>query len=79
MHIVVFTEYHIDKVMLVIHQREGIELVIPDNIVGLFQGRICWGGNQLFIRRHKITHQLTAIHTGNAVVTAGDNAKKSAV
>ncbi len=77
--IVVLAEYHIDKMLVFIDQREGIQLVVPDDVVCFFQRGISRCGNQLFKGRHEIAYHLGPGHARNAVVTAGDNAQQPAV
>ena len=62
-----------------INDRKGIELMRPDDIIGLFEGGTFCRPDQLVIRGHKIADFRLGIHTADAVVAAGDNADKLAV
>ena len=46
--VIVLAEHQINKMLLLIHQRERIELMIPDDIVGDLERGVRRRGNQLF-------------------------------
>ena len=50
--VVVLAEHHILQVALGIHQRQGVDLVIPDDIVAVMQAGVGRCGNQLVQRGH---------------------------
>ena len=77
--VIVLTEHHINQMLLIVHQRQRIELMIPDNVVRYLQRRVCRGSDQLVKRGHKLGDLYAALHTGNTVVTAGNNTKQLAV
>ena len=62
-----------------IDDRKRIELVIPDDIVSLFQRCAVGGNDQALARRHKVGNALGRIHAGNAVIAAGDDAEQLAM
>ena len=53
MGIVVLAEYHIHQIALGIHQRQGVDLVVPDDVVAVVQGGVGRSGDQLFNGGHK--------------------------
>ena len=77
--VVVLAEYHINKVLLVVYQRQRVQLVVPDDVVCDLEAGICRSGDQLVKRSHELLNLNAALHAGNAVVAAGDNAEQLAV
>ena len=53
--------------------------MIPDNVIGNLQGSILRCGNQLFKRSHELSNLGGALHTADAVITAGNNTQQLAV
>ena len=76
--VIVLAEHQINKMLLLIHQRERIKLMIPYDIVGDLERGVRRRGNQLFKRGHELGHLHVGFHTGNAVIAAGDDAEQSA-
>ena len=70
MRIVVLTENETVKAAVFIQNRKGIDLIIPDNIIGFGKCDAKPGSDQLFKRRHKIGNLLAAVHTAHTVITA---------
>ena len=70
MRIVVLTENETVKASIFIQNRKGIDLIIPDNIIGFGKCDAEPGSDQLFKRRHKIGNLLAAVHTAHTVITA---------
>ena len=77
--VVVLTEYHINKVLLVVYQRQRVQLVVPDDVVCDLEAGICRSGDQLVKWSHELLNLNAALHAGNAVVAAGDNAEQLTV
>ena len=76
---IIFTEYHVKKTAFVINNRQGIQLVFPNDIVSFLQGGFCRGGNHFADRSHKILNFSVKVHTAYTVVTAGNDTFQSAV
>ena len=36
--VIVLAEHQVFEVLLLVHERQGVELVVPDDVVGLFEG-----------------------------------------
>ena len=79
MGIVVLAEDKVQKTLVGIDDRQGIDLVLPDQIVGLLERRVLAGVGQGFKRRHERGHGRGQFHAGDAVVTAGDDPEKLAL
>ena len=75
---VVLPEYEVHQVVIVVHHRQGVELVLPDNVVGGLQGGVAGGGDELFPGGHEGLDLLGALHPGDPVVPAGDDAQELA-
>ena len=76
---IVLAEDKVQQVAVSIHNGQGIELVIPDDVVGFLQGGFGGSGNQLFQRGHEGCHLVGGLHPGHPVVTAGHDAQELAV
>ena len=76
---IVLAEDHIQEFALIVHDGQGIELVVPNDVVGLFEGGTLGGGHQLFQGRHEFPDLQLRRHAADAVVAAGHNAQKLAV
>ena len=64
--------------LILVYQRQGVELMIPDDIVCFLEGGVCRRRNELFKRRHEALNLFLGGHTRDAVVTAGYNAEQLA-
>ena len=62
-----------------VYDGQGVELVLPDDVVGALQSGVGATGDQLFTGGHEGGDLLGAFHTGNTVVTAGDQTQQFAV
>ena len=76
MAVVVLAEYHVDEVLLVVYERQGVELVVPDDVVCRLEAGVSRSGDELVERGHEFLDLDVAAHAGNAVVAAGDNAEQ---
>ena len=54
---VVLAEDEVEQVTLLVDDGQGVELVIPDDVVGLLQGGRGGGGDELFARGHELAHR----------------------
>ena len=61
MGIVVLAEDEVQQVVVLVHDGQGVELVVPDDVVGLFQGGGGGGGDELLARGHEVTHLGTSV------------------
>ena len=57
---------------------QGIELVVPDDVVGGFQAGALGSGDDLLHRRHEGLHRSGGVHAADPVVPAGDQAQQLA-
>ena len=73
MGIIILAEYKADQVTVLIDNRKGVELIIPDKVIRLFKGGILSCGNKLISWGHKLRYQLRAIIARRAIVTRGNN------
>ena len=77
--VVVLTENKGDEPPLRVDDGQGVELVLPDNVVGLAEARTLRRGDELFGGGHELADGRGRIHAADAVVAAGDDAEKLAV
>ena len=68
---VVLTEYEGYQVIVLVHDGQGVQLMIPDDVVGFLQGSTLGSGDQLLTGSHKGFYLFVHRHTAYAVVTAG--------
>ena len=47
---VVLAEHEIQQVVILVHDGQAVELVLPDDVVGFLQGSVRRGGDQLLSR-----------------------------
>ena len=78
MGIVVLAEYEAVELAIFKENGEGIDFVVPDNVVGFGKGDAVLGGDQFFQRGHEIFNFFRFIHTAHAIVTAGNDAHQFA-
>ena len=76
---VVLAEHEVQQAAVGIHDRQGVELMLPDDVVCFLQRRLRWRGDELFQRRHERADLLAAFHAGDAVVAARNDAEQAAV
>ena len=78
MGIVVLAEYHIHQIALGIHQRQGVDLVVPDDVVAVVQGGVLRGSNQLLDGGHEGGDRSVIGGVVDAVIAGGHDAQQLA-
>ena len=73
---VVLTKYHIHKVVFVVHDRQRVKFVIPNDVVSFFERGICIATNKFFTRSHELKYRRIKIHTRKTIVTTRNNTKQ---
>ena len=76
---VVLPEYEIHQVVILVHDGQAVELVLPNDVVGFLQGGVRRGGDQLLTGGHEIPDLVGGSHTADTVVAAGADAQELAV
>ena len=76
---VVLAEDEVHQTVVVVDDGEAVELVVPDDVVGFLQGSGLGSGDQLLTGGHEGGDLVIGVHTGDAVVAAGDDAQQLAV
>ena len=79
MGVVVLAENKISELALGVDYGQGVELVVPDYIIGFFKRGGVRSGDELFEGSHEGRDLLVAGHAADAVVSARDYADKPAV
>ena len=79
MGIVVLAEHQIHQVVLVVHHRQRVQLVVPDDVVGNLQAGIHGRHDHVLARRHEAGHLLVHGHTRQTVVAVRHHAHQLAV
>ena len=73
---VVLAENEVAQAVVLIHNGQSVELVLPNDVVGLLERGGGGSSDELFSRRHKIAHLEVCAHAADAVVTARDDAEE---
>ena len=76
---VVLPEHEIQQVVILVHDGQAVELVLPDDVVGFLQRGFRGSGDQLLSGGHEVSDLVGGGHTADAVVAAGDDAQELAV
>ena len=79
MGVVVLAENKISELALGVDYRQGVELVVPDYIIGFLERGGVRSGDELFEGSHERRNFLVAGHAADAVVSARNYADKPAV
>ena len=72
--VVVLAEDEVPQAALPVDEGEGIELMLPDDVVGFLQGGGVGGGNQVLKLRHEVPDPGIGCHAADPVIPAGDDA-----
>ena len=75
---IVLAENHIHQVAFVRHDGDGVELVLPDDVVRLREPRGSGRRNQLFERGHELLDGSLGCHAADAIITRSHNAEQLA-
>src|SRR5699024_7946573 len=70
---------HVLQAALVVDQGQGVDLVIPDDVVAVMQAGGGGGGDELVDGGHELGDVEVVRHAGEAVVARGDDAQQLAV
>ena len=76
--IIVLAEHEAHQMTVLGNNGQGVELVIPDDVIGRFQAGTLRCGDDFFHRRHEVRHLGIGVHTADPVITAGDQAQQLA-
>ncbi len=77
--LIVLAEHEVQKPPIDADDRQGVELVVPDDVVGLLEAGALGGGNKLLEGGHELGHRGGGIHAADPVVPAGDDAQQPAL
>ena len=76
---IVLAENQVKQVLIPVDNGQGVELVLPDDVVGFLEGGTLLGIDEGSKRRHELADRLVGGHAADPVVTAGDDAQQRAV
>ena len=76
---IVLPEDEIQQMVVFVHNGQAVQLVFPNDVVGLFQSGLRRSRNQLFPGGHKGGNLVRRLHAADPVVPAGHNAQELAV
>ena len=76
--VVVLAEDDAHQVVVLVHDGQGVELVVPDDVVGLLEGDVLVPHDELLARGHEVANLLLVVVAAGAVVAAGHDAKELA-
>ena len=78
MGVVVLAEDDADQMVVVVDDGQGVELLVPDEVVGVLEGDVLVAHDELGARGHELGDELGVIIAAGAVVAAGDDAEELA-
>ncbi len=70
MAVIIFTEYQILQASFCVQNRELVDFIVPDDVVGFFQRCAFRRADELVERSHKFFYFHITFHTADAVITA---------
>ena len=76
--VIVLAEHEADQMAVRRQDRQGVELVIPDDVVCSLQAGALRGGDDLLRRSHELLDRCGRVHAADPVVPAGDQAQQLA-
>ena len=79
MGVVVFAEYEAIEAAVFIEDRQGIDLVVPDDVIGFGEGDAVIGFDKFVDRGHEVFDLFALVHAAYAVVSGGNDAYHFAV
>lgn len=79
MAVVVLAEDDAHEVIVVVDDRQGVELVVPDHVVGNLEADVLVAHDELLTRGHELGDLLLVIIAAGAIVTAGDDTHELAL
>ena len=79
MGVVVLPEHKVGEVIVLVDQRKVVQLVFPDDVIGIFEGSGIGGSDELFTGRHELFDFGGRVHTRYTVVLGTDDAEELAV
>ena len=74
--IIILAEYECLQMLVLINDRQLVQLVLPNHIVCLAQRAALITIDQLFKRCHEIRYSCRWIHTGGTIISACDNTEQ---
>ena len=77
--VVVLAEDDAHQMVVVVDDRQGVELVVPDDVVGNLEADVLVAHDKLLTRGHELGDLLLVIIAAGAIVTAGDDAQELAL
>ena len=77
--VVVLAEDDAHKVIVVVDDRQSVELVVPDDVVGNLEADVLVAHDKLLTRGHELGDLLLVVIAAGAIVTAGDDAQELAL
>ena len=78
MGVVVLAEYECNQLAVLVHDGQGVELMIPDDVVCSLERGALGCGDQLFKGSHEFRNLEIGRHTADAVISTGHDAKQLA-
>ena len=74
--VVVLAEDDAHQVIVVVDDGQGVELVVPDDVVGNLEADVLVAYDELLTRGHELGDLRLVVITAGAIVTAGDDAQE---
>ena len=79
MAVVVLAKNDAHEVIVVVDDGQGVELVVPDDVVGNLEADVLVAHDELLTRGHKLGDLLLVVIAAGAIVTAGDDTQEPAL
>ena len=77
--VVVLAEDDAHKVIVVVDDGQGVELVVPDDVVGNLEADVLVAHDELLTRGHELGDLLLVVIAAGAIVTAGNDTQEFAL
>ena len=76
MAVVVLAEHNAHEVIVIVDDGQGVELIVPDDVVGNLKADVLVAHDELLTRGHELGDLRLVVITAGAIVTAGNDAQK---
>ena len=78
MGIVVLAEHDADEMVVVVHDGQGVELLVPDEVVRILEGDVLVAHDELGAGRHELGDLLGVVVAAGAIIAARHDAEQLA-
>ena len=76
MTVVVLAEHNAHEVIVIVDDGQGVEFVVPDDVIGNLKADVLVAHDELLTRGHELGDLRLVVIAAGAIVTAGDDAQE---